>query len=302
VPADPDRAWACVLHGALYVGPAWLVCLGTGYAWERLFAAARRRPRSEGLGATALLLVLTLPPAVPLWQVALGASFAIVVAKELFGGTGRNFVNPALAGRAFLYFAYPATMAGTAVWAAVDGWTAATPLTALSAGAPAPGAEIAGVTWKAAFLGAMPGSLGETSTLACLLGATVLLAARVASWRVMASMLLGAAATALGFNLIGSDTNPMFHLAPQWHVVLGGFAFGLVFMATDPVTAAQTNGGRWLYGFLVGFFCVVVRVLNPGFPESVMVVILLGNVFAPLLDWLVIEAGRRRRRLRHAGA
>jgi len=299
---DPGAPLACAVHGALYFVPAYLVCMLVATIWEFTFAVARRRPVVEGYFVTALLFPLTLPPAIPLWQVALGMSFGIVVAKELFGGTGRNFVNPALAARAFVYFAYPADLSGERVWVAVDGYTAATPLTAVSTADPATGMHAAGVVWRDAFLGVMPGSMGETSVLACLLGAALLLATGIASWRIMTSMLLGGASTAAFLWLVGSDTNPMTAMPPHWHLVLGGFAFGLVFMATDPVTAAQTDPGKWIYGFLVGLFCVAVRVLNPGYSESLMIVILLGNVFAPLIDWFVIEVHVRRRRLRHGRA
>ncbi len=293
---DPSSLYDSVLHGALRFLPCVLVSGLGALFWERLFAFARRRPVVPGARVTALLFPLTLPPTVPLWQVLVGISFGIVFARELFGGTGRNFVNPALAARAFVYFSYPASHAGDAVWVAVDGYTCATPLTAVSMSDAAVGMKAVTLAWGDAFLGAMPGSMGETSKLACLLGAAFLLATRIASWRVMLSMLLGGASTAAIFHAMGSATNPMFSMPAHWHLVTGGFAFGLVFMATDPVTSAQTDAGRWVYGFLVGFFCIVIRVLNPGFSESVMIVILLGNVFAPLIDWFVAAANIRRRR------
>jgi Na+-transporting NADH:ubiquinone oxidoreductase subunit B len=303
----PDSVLACVIHGALWFVPCWLVALGAGLLCELAFARARQRPLQEGVGVTALMFALTLPPAVPLWQVALGMGFGIVVAKELFGGTGRNFVNPALAARAFVYFGYPGAHSGNAVWVAVDGYTSATPLTALNTASVSTGMGAVSQTWTDAFLGTMPGCMGETSALACLLGAAVLVLTGIASWRVMGGMLAGGLLTAWFFGRVGHETNAMFLLPPHWHLVVGGFAFGMVFMATDPVTSAQTNPGRWVYGFLVGLFCVLIRVLNPGFPESVMIVILLGNVFAPLIDWFVIAAHGplrrwRLRRRRHAAA
>ena len=294
----PSSFLANLLHGALYFLPCYFVCMAVGVAWEVLFACVRRREVSEGFFVTGLLFPLTLPPAVPLWQVALGTSFGVIVAKEMFGGTGRNFINPALAARAFVYFSYPASHAGNQVWVAVDGFTRATPLTAVSLADPATGMEAVGYTWREAFLGTIPGSMGETSTLACLIGAVILVRTGIASWRVMVSMLAGGLLSAAFLYGVGSAKNAMFLMPPHWHVVAGGFAFGLVFMATDPVTSAQTQGGRWIYGFLVGLFCVFVRVLNPGFSESVMIVILLGNVFAPLIDWFVIQSNIRRRRLR----
>jgi Na+-transporting NADH:ubiquinone oxidoreductase subunit B len=299
---DPASLPANLLHGALYYLPCYLVALLAGVFWKVVFAVGRRPGVAEGVAVTAVLFPLMLPPAIPLWQVALGMSFGVVVAEELFGGTGRNFVNGALAARAFVYFGYPADNAGNAVWIAVDGTTSATPLTAVSLADPATGMAALPCTWTEAFLGTIPGSMGETSTLACLLGAALLVATGVGSWRIMAGVLLGAVVTALFFNAVGSVTNPMFSMPPQWHVVTGGFAFGLVFLATDPVTAAQTDAGRWVYGFLVGLFCVVIRVLNPGYSESMMIVLILGNVFAPLIDWFVIEANIRRRRARYGRA
>jgi len=279
--------------------PAVLVALLAALFWQWLFAKTRRRKMDSGAAVAALVFVLTLPSAVPLWQIALGMSFGIVFAVELFGGLGRNFVHPALAARAFLYFAYPFHHSGGV---AVDGTTTATPLTSVSMADAETAMDAVGYTWSEAFFGTLPGALGETSTLACLLGAAVLLAVGVASWRLMVALVAGASVTALFFNMIGSATNPMFAMPPHWHVVTGGFAFGLVFLATDPVTSAQTHGGRWICGFLVGLFCVVIRVLNPGYPESMMIVLLLGNVFAPLIDWFVVELNVRRRRLRDARA
>jgi Na+-transporting NADH:ubiquinone oxidoreductase subunit B len=299
---DADSVLASALHGALWFLPCWLVALGAGLLWELVFARVRGRPLQEGVGVTALLFALTLPPAVPLWQVALGMGFGIVVAKEMFGGTGRNFVNPALAARAFVYFGYPREHSGNAVWVAVDGFTSATPLTAMNTASVSAGMDAVPQRWADAFLGTMPGCMGETSALACLIGAALLILTGIASWRVMAGMLFGGLLTAWLLNRVCSETNAMFLLPPHWHIVVGGFAFGMVFMATDPVTGAQTNPGRGIYGFLVGMFCVLIRVLNPGFPESVMIVILLGNVFAPLIDWFVIQAHAWRRRRHRAAA
>jgi len=297
---DPGSVLSCMAYGATFLAPALLVALATALAWKALFAAVRRRPMVEGSSVAALLFVLSLPPAVPLWQIAVGMSFGIVVAEEMFGGTGRNFVHPALAARAFLYFAYPAQHSGASAWIAVDGATSATPLTAVALSEPGSGMAAAGASWSDAFLGALPGCMGETSTLACLVGAAVLVGARVASGRVILGVVAGATATAWMFNAIGSDTNAMYAMPPHWHLVTGGLAFGTAFFAADPVTSAQTDAGRLAYGLLVGFFCIVVRVLNPGYAESVMIVLLLGNVFAPLIDWFVIQANARRRRLRDA--
>jgi Na+-transporting NADH:ubiquinone oxidoreductase subunit B len=291
---DPASVWACMFHGALYVLPVYIVTLIAGGVWEVVFALVRNHEINEGFFVTSLLYALTLPATIPLWQVALGISFGVVIGKEVFGGTGKNFLNPALVGRAFLFFAYPSHMSGDAVWVPVDGFSGATALyLAKQGGLTALGN--AGITWSDAFLGNMMGSMGETSTLACLVGAAFLIFTRVASWRIMAGVMLGMIGTSLLFNGIGSQTNPMFAMPWYWHLVLGGYAFGMVFMATDPVSAAMTDTGRWIYGALIGFMVTLIRVLNPGFPEGMMLAILFGNVFAPLIDWFVVQANIRRR-------
>jgi Na+-transporting NADH:ubiquinone oxidoreductase subunit B len=297
---DPSSFWSNFLHGALYFLPVYIVCMLAGGAWEVVFAVTRRHEISEGFLVTGLLFPLTLPPQVPLWQVAVGISFGVVIAKELFGGTGRNFLNPALSARAYLFFAHPTEMTGDSVWTAVDGFTSATPLTAMGSADVATGMQAIHVSWSDAFLGRCPGSMGETSVVACLIGVAVLVVTGVASWRIMLSMLIGGMACASVFWAVGSDSNAMFQLAPHWHLVIGSFAFGLVFMATDPVSAAQTETGRWIYGFLIGTLCILVRVVNPAYPEGVMLAILLGNVFAPLIDYFVVAANIRRRVARNA--
>jgi Na+-transporting NADH:ubiquinone oxidoreductase subunit B len=265
-----------------------------GGIWEVLFAVKRGHEVNEGFFVTSILFSLTLPATIPLWQVALGISFGVVVGKEIFGGTGKNFLNPALTGRAFLYFAYPAQISGDAVWTAVDGYSGATALGLAAAG----GVESVmaeGITWMDAFLGNIQGSVGEVSTLAIFIGGAILITTRVASWRIMAGVMLGMMLTSTLFNLIGSDSNPMFAMTWQWHLVLGGFAFGMVYMATDPVSAAMTDTGRWSYGILIGVMCVLIRVVNPAFPEGMMLAILFANLFAPLFDWSVVRANVRRR-------
>ena len=296
---NPESVLANMAHGALYFLPIYLVTVVVGSFWEGLFNLLRGHEISEAFLVTSLLFPLTLPPTTPLWQVALGISFGVIFAKEVFGGVGRNFMNPALVSRAFLYFAYPLQMTGDRVWMPVDGLTSATPL-ALLAASPA-GSDLAALpfTWMQAFVGSIPGSMGETSTLACLLGAAVLLATGIASWRVMASMLLGAVAMVVLFTVLPDPANGLYTLAVHWHLVLGGFAFGLVFMATDPVSAAHTPMGQWLYGGLTGALTILIRVANPAFPEGVMLAILFGNICAPLFDYFVIQANIRRRRLRH---
>jgi Na+-transporting NADH:ubiquinone oxidoreductase subunit B len=291
---DPNSLWDCFVYGAVFYVPIYAVTFVVGGLWEVLFAVKRGHEVNEGFFVTSILFSLTLPATIPLWQVAIGISFGVVVGKEIFGGTGKNFLNPALTGRAFLYFAYPAQISGDAVWTAVDGYSGATALSLAAAGG-LEGVMASGMTWWDAFLGNIQGSVGEVSTLAIFIGGAVLLTTRVASWRIMAGVFLGMTATSLMFNWIGSDTNPMFALPWHWHLVLGGFAFGMVYMATDPVSAAMTNTGRWWYGALIGVMCVLIRVVNPAFPEGMMLAILFANLFAPLFDWSVVRANVRRR-------
>ncbi len=293
---DPASLLANMIHGALYFFPVYVVGLAAGGAWELLFATVRRHEVYEGFLVTSLLFPLTLPPTIPLWQVALGISFGVVIGKEVFGGIGYNFLNPALTGRAFLFFAYPAASSGDLVWTAVDGFSGATALGAAALG----GLPAIDWSYSQAFFGTIPGSMGETSTLACLIGAAILLLTRIASWRIMLSMLVGGLGLATLLWGVGSETNPMFSVPPHWHFVLGGFAFGLVFMATDPVSGAMTHAGQYVYGALIGVMTILVRVINPAFPEGVMLAILFGNTFAPLIDYCVIRATIRRRALRHA--
>jgi Na+-transporting NADH:ubiquinone oxidoreductase subunit B len=297
---DPSSVGAAAFYGMLYFVPIYLVTLAAGGVWEVLFAGIRNHEINEGFFVTSILFALTLPATTPLWQVALGISFGVVIAKEVFGGTGKNFMNPALAGRAFLYFAYPVEMSGESVWTPpIDVVTGATPL-AIGARSGVPGILEHGVTWMDAFLGPIQGSIGETSTLACLLGGVLIVYTGVASWRIIAGVMLGMIGTALLFNTVGSDSNPMFAMPWHWHLVLGGFAFGMVFMATDPVTACVTNPGRWIFGFLVGLITVVIRVVNIAFPEGIMLAILFANIFAPTIDYFVMQANISRRLRRNA--
>ncbi len=285
---DPNSIWDCVVHGLAYFLPLYVVVFVSGIAFEIWFASKRGHEVNEGFFVTSILFTLTLPASTPLWMAAVGIAFGVVIGKEVFGGTGKNFLNPALTGRAFLYFAYPAQMSGDAVWVAVDGYTRATALGNAALG------EDYGVSWVQAFLGNMAGSMGETSTLAILIAAAILIATRIASWRIMAGVLLGMVLTVLLFNSIDSS-NPMFAMPFWWHLVLGGFAFGAVFMATDPVSAAMTDTGRWIYGALIGVMCALIRVVNPAFPEGMMLAILFGNLFAPLIDNVVVQQNVKRR-------
>ncbi len=296
---DPNSFLANIIHGALYFIPIYVISVAAGGAWEVLFGIVRKEDVNEGLLVTSLIFPLTLPPTIPLWQAALGISFGVVVAKELFGGTGRNFINPALAGRAFLYFAYPAQNSGNAVWVAVDGVSGATPLAALASTDVSSGMEAVNVSWSQAFLGTMPGSLGETSALACLIGAIIIVFSGVGSWRVMVSMLISGMGFSAFLWIIGSNTNSMFLMPPWWHLVVGGFAFGLVFCITDPVSASLTESGKWVYGALAGVLTILIRVINPAYPEGVMLAILLANVFAPLIDYFVLQANIKRRKIRN---
>jgi Na+-transporting NADH:ubiquinone oxidoreductase subunit B len=295
---SPSNPLSCMMHGALFFFPIYIVTLAVGGVWEVLFATVRGHEVNEGFLVSSMLYTLILPPDIPLWQVALGISFGIVIGKEVFGGTGKNFLNPALTGRAFLFFAYPAYMSGDSVWVGVDGFTAATNLSLASSGGLA--AITANTSWLQAFLGFIPGSLGETSTLACMLGAAFLLYTRVASYRIMGGVFIGMVAMSTLLNFIGSETNPMFAIPWYWHMVLGGFAFGTVYMATDPVTAANTDTGRWIYGGVIGVMIIIIRVINPAFPEGVMLAILFTNMLAPIIDYLVIQSNIRRRMKRHA--
>jgi len=299
---DSGDLLACIAHGAFYYLPILLVTFVAGGTAEAVFAIVRKHEINEGFLVTGMLLPLTLPATTPLWQVALGIFFGTVVGKEVFGGTGMNILNPALTARAFLFFAYPAQMSGDNVWVAAqtspDGVSGATWLARAAVdGEPA---LTEGVAWRDAFLGLVPGSMGETSALACLIGAAVLIITGIGSWRIMASVVAGSYATTLLLNNLGSETNALLAIPFHWQVVLGGWAFGLVFMATDPVSAAHTNRGKWIYGFLVGVMAILIRVVNPAYPEGMMLAILFMNVFASTIDHFIIRANVRRRRARYA--
>jgi Na+-transporting NADH:ubiquinone oxidoreductase subunit B len=301
---SPRNAVANLVHGALYFLPLYVVTMVVGLTWEVMFSIVRKVEVNEGFFVTGLLFPLILPPTTPLWQAAIGISFGVVIAKEVFGGTGMNFINPALAARAFLFFAYPAEISGDKVWtavpagAAVDGFSGATVLSQLRVMTQP--FESADFSWFRAFFGFEPGSMGETSALACLIGAVIIAVTKVGSWRIMVGVALGTVAMSLVFNAIGSHTNPWFAVPFWWHMVLGGWAFGMAFMATDPVTAPFANSGRWVYGFMIGALIVLVRVVNPAYPESTMLVILFMNVMAPVIDWGFIKANVNRRRRRAA--
>jgi Na+-transporting NADH:ubiquinone oxidoreductase subunit B len=301
--ATADKLWV----GLVQVLPIIIVSYGVGLGIEFVFSMLRRHPVNEGFLVTGMLIPLVMPPDIPLWQVALATAFAVIIGKEAFGGTGMNVVNVALTARAFLYFAYPTNMSGS-VWTylgdgtRVAGYSGATPLAiaAESTGNVVADLDAFGAGWFDGvysfwnmFIGIMPGSIGETSTLMCLIGAAILIITGVGSWKIMFSVVAGAYGMALFLNLVG--TSPFTQMPAHYHLIIGGLAFGAVFMATDPVTATHTETGKWIYGFLIGIFTVLIRVFNPAYPEGIMLAILLMNVFAPLIDYFVVSANKKRR-------
>lgn len=292
-----------MLLGATFFLPIYIVAFAVGMFWELLFAIVRGHEVNEGFFVTTILFALIVPPTLPLWQAALGISFGLVVAKEIFGGVGKNFMNPALAGRAFLFFAYPGQISGDLAWTAADGFSGATALSQWAQGGEAALQHVASgqpITWMDAFLGNIPGSMGEVSTLALIVGAAIIVFARIASWRIIAGVMVGMIITSSLFNLIGSESNPLFAMPWYWHLVLGGFAIGMFFMATDPVSASFTNKGKWWYGALIGVMAVLIRVVNPAYPEGMMLAILFANLFAPIFDYLVVQGNIKRRKARTA--
>jgi Na+-transporting NADH:ubiquinone oxidoreductase subunit B len=292
---DPSNILANMVYGLMFFLPVWLVCNITGGLVEVVFATIRKHEVNEGFLVTGWLIPLIVPPTIPLWQVAMGTAFGVIFGKEVFGGTGKNIFNPALMARAFLFFAYPAQISGEQPWVAVDGFSGATALSQVATG----GVDALQVSWLDAFLGLQAGSMGETSELAVLFGAVVLIGTGIGSWRIMLGSLIGLVAMTLTFNAIGSDTNPMFNVPVMWHLVLGSFAFATVFMATDPVSASMTNIGKFIYGFFIGILGVMIRVVNPAYPEGWMLAILFMNAFSPTIDYYVIKANIKRRMSRH---
>jgi len=292
--------WGYFFYGLSFFLPIYLTVFLVGGFWEVMFATVRKHEINEGFFATSILFTLTLPPDLPLWQAALGITFGIVVGKEVFGGTGKNFLNPALTGRAFLYFAYPAQISGDAVWVAADGYSGATMLSQMAMGGvdALTASVVSNFTWWDAFIGDVPGSMGEVSALAIIIGGGILMLKGIASWRIVAGCFAGMIACSLLFNAIA--TTPLMTVPWYWHAVVGGFMFGALFMATDPVSAAMTHQGRWVYGFLIGAMCVLIRVVNPAFPEGMMLAILFANLFAPLIDNYFVQKNIKRREARTA--
>lgn len=294
--------------GLKKVVPIIIVSYAVGLGIEFVFSTMRRHPVNEGFLVTGMLIPLVMPPDIPLWQVAVATAFAVVIGKEAFGGTGMNVVNIALTARAFLYFAYPSQISGE-VWTTlgegakpVAGYSGATPLSvaAESTGNVVQDFSEFGTGWADGiyslwnmFVGVIPGSIGETSTIMCLIGAFILIMTGVGSWKIIVSTFAGAYLMGLLLNVLGAS--PFTQLPAHYHLVMGGLAFGAVFMATDPVTAAQTETGKWVYGLMIGMFTVLIRVFNPAYPEGIMLAILLMNVFAPLIDYFVVSANKNRR-------
>jgi Na+-transporting NADH:ubiquinone oxidoreductase subunit B len=305
------------VYGLIFFLPVYAVTMAVGGFWEVLFSTIRRHPITEGFLVTGALIPLIMPPSIPLWQVALATTFGIVLGKEIFGGVGMNILNPALTARAFLFFAYPAQISGDGPWlpfdpnsvdAAVNGVgslpDASTGATYLSLMANQDGfvqnlPSVGSSEWMNSFLGLIPGSMGETSALACLFGAVILIGSKIGSWRTMAGIVGGTVVMALVLNVIGSDTNPMFHVPFWWHFVIGGWAFGAVFMATDPVSSPFTENGKLIYGFSIGVLVVLVRCVNPTYAEGMMLAILFMNMFAPLIDHFIVQANVKRREQRN---
>ncbi len=292
--------WPNLWHGFLVLFPLIVVAYVAGLGTEFIFAQVRGHEVAEGFLVSGILIPLIMPPDVPLWMVAVATIFAVIFCKEVFGGTGMNILNPALTARAFLFFAYPKHMSGDKVWITDQGdaISGATPLGDALASTTVPNSSLDLPSTLDMFYGFMPGSIGETSTLAILLGAVILLFTGMASWRIMLSVFAGGLLMGYIFNLVGSTA--YMQISPLDHMVMGGFAFGAVFMATDPVTASQTTKGKYIYGFLIGLFAIMVRVINPAYPEGMMLAILLMNVFAPLIDHYVIQVNIKRRRKRWA--
>ena len=292
-----ESGWfSMMLYGATFFLPIYATVFIVGGFWEVLFASVRKHEVNEGFFVSSILFALILPATIPLWQAAIGITFGIVIAKEVFGGTGKNFLNPALAGRAFLFFAYPSEISGDAVWVAADGFSGATALSAANQGLLE---YTINADWWNAFWGYIPGSVGEVSTAMILLGGAYILYKGIASWRIVLGVFAGMVVMSMLLNAIGSDTNNMFAMPWYWHLVTGGFAFGMMFMATDPVSASFTNTGKYWFGALVGIMVVLVRVVNPAFPEGMMLAILFANLFAPLFDYFVVQGNIKRRLARN---
>tara|TARA_B100001093_G_scaffold520224_1_gene613763 strand:+ start:704 stop:1885 length:1182 start_codon:yes stop_codon:yes gene_type:complete len=296
--------WDNFFVGLIQTLPIIIVSYGVGLGIEMGFAQFRGHPVNEGFLVTGMLIPLCMPPDVPLWMVGLATAFSVVIGKEVFGGTGMNLLNPALTARMFLYIGYPSSMSGDSVWTflpegskVVDGYSGATNLGEL-ASATAEGKpwsdDLLSASIMDSFLGNIQGSIGETSVIACLIGAAILIASGIGSWKIMLGTVLGGLFMGWIFNISGADGAYM-DMPAYYHLIIGGFMFGAIFMTTDPVSAAQTERGKWIYGFLIGVLTVLIRVFNPGYPEGIMMAILLMNVFAPLIDYYVVQSNIKTR-------
>jgi len=299
------NVWQIILKGIVIVLPIYIIVLAVGAIWEILFAVVRKHEINEGLLVSTFLIPLIVPPTIPYWQLIVATSFGIVIGKEIFGGVGMNIFNPALVARAFLFFAFPRSMSGDSVWTVfgektIDAYTAATPLAVVSDTITNSGGVIEaladkGYTLWNMFLGIIPGSVGETSTLMILLGLLILIITKAGSWRIILSVFVGGFAMSTLLNYLAPNSSHIFALPAHYHFVMGGFAFGAVFMATDPVSSCATKKGKFFYGFLIGVLAILVRTLNPAYPEGMMLAILLMNTFAPLIDHFVVQAHKKRR-------
>tara|TARA_A100001011_G_scaffold378699_1_gene443760 strand:+ start:1217 stop:2404 length:1188 start_codon:yes stop_codon:yes gene_type:complete len=300
-----------IFSGIMKILPILTVTFATGAIWEILFAVVRRHPISEGFLVTCALIPLTLPATIPLWQVAIGTSFGIVIGKEIFGGVGMNIFNPALTTRAFLYFTYPVQISGDKVWAlAPDGFSGATALSipagqvnsnAVNLLNEATLSSVFDFSWINMFMGWIPGSIGETNKLIIILSALFLILTGITSWRIILGSVIGLTSTAYLTNVLSPfSSNAMLTIPPHYHLVMGSFLFGTVFMATEPVTGAHTENGKWIYGFFIGMLTVIIRSINPAYPEGIMLAILLMNAFAPLIDYYVVKSNTKRRLIRYA--
>jgi len=286
------------IRGAFVVIPMYMVVFAVGGACEVLFAVVRNHEINEGFLVTGMLIPLIMPPTIPLWMLGIATAFGIIIGKEIFGGTGFNVFNPALMARAFIFFAYPTTMSGDKVWS-VDGMSGATPLLKISSNIGNTPIDFLGnYSWYDMFIGTIPGSVGETSTFCCLIGAFFLLITGIASWRTMSGVLIGMLIMTFitnQFAHLAGSTNPMLYIGPHYHFVMGGFAFGMIYMATDPVSSSHTQKGMWYYGILIGMMCILIRAINPAYPEGMMLAILFSNAFAPLFDYYALEDNFKRR-------
>jgi Na+-transporting NADH:ubiquinone oxidoreductase subunit B len=302
-----QSAWENFIIGMGVVLPVLAMTFAVGGFWEVLFAVVRKHPISEGFLVTCALIPLVMPPTIPLWQVAIATTFGIVIGKEIFGGVGMNIFNPALVARAFIFFAYPSQISGDKVWLHADGVSGATALAVPAAVENGNAVDLLmnitqfNYSWSNMFWGYIPGSIGETNKLLIILGVLFLVFTKIANWRIIAGALIGLLGTATLTNIMAPlSSNTMLTLPPHYHLVMGGFLFGMAFMATEPVTGAHTDKGRWIYGILIGALTVIIRSINPAYPEGTMLAILLMNAFAPLIDYYVVQGKIKRRMARYA--